>query len=129
MKNFLNRYSLLLLDLSTKLFFIYFTYLTTMFLSKDDFNQLSYYRTTLMMMVGLTVTGIGYYILNFFNKFRENELDFTKLNSTVILVFISSSILIFISLLFFNEKLHLNYILEYLDIVLFFNYLHIILKF
>jgi O-antigen/teichoic acid export membrane protein len=111
----LNKYSLVVLDLNTKLFFILFTYLTTLYLSKEDFNEFAYYRTTLMMMVGLSVTGLGFFILNYFNEVKDNFIELKKLNSVSLFIILLASICIFFVLFFFRDLLHLSNIFNAID--------------
>lgn len=114
----IKRNSFVVFDVSLKFFGLAFTLLANYFLSKQSFNELSYFRTTLTMFVGLTTTGLSYYILNYHNKFIPDKDNRSIYLSTILFFFAIGMFVAATLLIFFPETLNLSGIVD--DRVLFF---------
>ena len=70
-----------------------FTIASNHFLEKEVFNELSYFRSTLAMLVGLSTTALGYYILNYSEDISKKEKS-AGYNSFIVLIQVISFIII-----------------------------------
>jgi len=116
--------SFIILDVSLKIFTLLFTLIANHILEKSDFNELSYFRTSLTMAVGLVSTALGFYILTYFHDSKNNKLDFSSFLSTVLTCYIFGTALSLSIIVLFSSELHLSTIISnniyfYLSIVLF----------
>lgn len=100
LKKITHKYSFVILDIILRLFTLIYTLSSNYFLDTFEFNKVSFFRTTIAMIVGLTSTALGYFILNFYNTSKNTPTELSKIiNLTLILPIFSivtSAILIFI---------------------------------
>lgn len=117
-RKFKNHY-FVIFDVLMKLFGLFFTLFANYYLAKSDFNELSYFRNTLTMTVGLVTTGLSFYILNFYQTSKKNSKDRDIYFITIIFSLTFGTIISLLSIYIFHTQLHLDHLLEKYDILIY----------
>lgn len=83
---YISSHAFLILDVSGKLFTLFFAALTNHYLDKLFFSEVSYFRTTLVMVVGLISNALGYYILNYYSEFKSSPCKFERFWGLILVI-------------------------------------------
>lgn len=113
-----SRYSFVILDITLKLFTLIYTLSSNYFLEKQEFNEVSFFRTTLAMVVGLTATALGYYIFNYYNSVRNDREEYSKFINLVIIIPLASILISSILIFLYPEVIGINKITSVSPIIL-----------
>jgi hypothetical protein len=103
-KNVIDNYSFVVLDLILKIYLLYFVFITNEILEKEIFDQVSYLRATIGMFTGIAATALGFYIFNYYKEaLADKNIVREMLFLNVVVLF--SCLSIFIVIMFFFPSL------------------------
>ncbi|HFQ5292031.1 TPA: hypothetical protein ACGUXT_001219 [Vibrio vulnificus] len=97
-----------ILDVCIKAYLLYFIIVASHNLDKEVFSQVSYFRATILMFTGISVTAIGYYIFNFAKLSSNENKIIHKINALTLSSVSISSVIFFVLMVFYPTAIHFD---------------------